>query len=131
MTNNVVGFDTLGRHDTAVAGGKGANLGELTGAGLPVPPGFVISADAYLASMERGGTRDDLRSTLDAALLAVDSPEGHRLVDTDHHRTRRTGHRGSPPPGRNTFDGRRRGVRATPSSVPDARVRWSPRAGVS
>ena len=46
MTNNVVGFDTLGRHGTAVAGGKGANLGELTGAGLPVPPGFVISADA-------------------------------------------------------------------------------------
>ncbi|MEO6081955.1 MAG: PEP/pyruvate-binding domain-containing protein [Umezawaea sp.] len=74
MTNNVVGFDTLDKNDTAVAGGKGANLGELTGAGLPVPPGFVITADAYLASMERGGSREDLRATLDTALLSVDSP---------------------------------------------------------
>ncbi|MCS7484755.1 phosphoenolpyruvate synthase [Umezawaea endophytica] len=74
MTTHVVGFDTLGKHDTAIAGGKGANLGELTGAGLPVPPGFVITADAYLASMERGGTRDELRSALDTALLSVDSP---------------------------------------------------------
>ncbi|HWO65034.1 MAG TPA: phosphoenolpyruvate synthase [Umezawaea sp.] len=74
MTTHVVGFDTLGKHDTAIAGGKGANLGELTGAGLPVPPGFVITADAYLSSMERGGTRDELRSTLDTALLSVDSP---------------------------------------------------------
>jgi len=74
MTTPVVGFDTLGKHDTAIAGGKGANLGELTGAGLPVPPGFVITADAYLTSMERGGTRDELRSALDTALLSVDDP---------------------------------------------------------
>ena len=33
---------------TWAVGGKGANLGELTQAGLPVPPGFVITADAYL-----------------------------------------------------------------------------------
>src|SRR4051812_19459572 len=34
------------------AGGKGANLGELIKAGLPVPPGFVITADAYRAHVE-------------------------------------------------------------------------------
>ena len=38
---------TLGRDDLAVAGGKGANLGELTRAGLPVPPGFVVTTEAY------------------------------------------------------------------------------------
>ena len=37
----------LGRPDLATAGGKGANLGELVRAGLPVPPGFVISTAAY------------------------------------------------------------------------------------
>ena len=42
----VVWFETLGRGDVAVAGGKGANLGELTRAGLPVPRGFVVSAPA-------------------------------------------------------------------------------------
>ena len=40
-------FDQLGRDDIDQAGGKGANLGELTRAGLPVPPGFVIVTGAY------------------------------------------------------------------------------------
>lgn len=40
-------FEELGRHDVQSAGGKGANLGELTRAGLPVPPGFVLSTEAY------------------------------------------------------------------------------------
>jgi pyruvate,water dikinase len=34
------------KDDVSTAGGKGANLGELTGKGFPVPPGFVVSAKA-------------------------------------------------------------------------------------
>ncbi|MGH4025192.1 MAG: phosphoenolpyruvate synthase [Pseudonocardiaceae bacterium] len=74
MARYVVGFDSLRKGDTALAGGKGANLGELTHAGLPVPPGFVVTADAYLTSMEQGGVREDLRVALDAALAAADRP---------------------------------------------------------
>ncbi len=37
----------LGRDDLELAGGKGANLGELVRAGLPVPPGFVVTTEAY------------------------------------------------------------------------------------
>ena len=48
----VVRFADLGRGDVAVAGGKGANLGELTRAGLPVPPGFVLATAAYRAFVE-------------------------------------------------------------------------------
>ena len=40
----------LTRADIPYAGGKGANLGELTSAGLPVPPGFVVGAPAYSIS---------------------------------------------------------------------------------
>ncbi len=40
-------FEELGKTDVVKAGGKGANLGELVKAGLPVPPGFVITAQAY------------------------------------------------------------------------------------
>jgi pyruvate,water dikinase len=40
-------FDELGRGAVDVAGGKGANLGELTTAGVPVPPGFVLTTAAY------------------------------------------------------------------------------------
>jgi pyruvate,water dikinase len=48
----VVRFAELGRGDIAVAGGKGANLGELTQAGLPVPPGFVLTTAAYRAFVQ-------------------------------------------------------------------------------
>ena len=41
-------FKDLGKADVNKAGGKGANLGELVKAGLPVPPGFVVTAQAYL-----------------------------------------------------------------------------------
>jgi hypothetical protein len=37
----------LGKGDGALAGGKGANLGELLRASLPVPPGFVVTTAAY------------------------------------------------------------------------------------
>ena len=40
-------FSEIGLTDVALVGGKGANLGELTAAGLPVPPGFVVTAAAY------------------------------------------------------------------------------------
>ena len=40
-------LDELGRDDIALAGGKGANLGELTRSGLPVPPGVVLTTTAY------------------------------------------------------------------------------------
>lgn len=52
--------------DADQAGGKGANLGEMTSVGLPVPPGFVITADAYRFAVESGGVGDSL-----AAAVAV------------------------------------------------------------
>jgi pyruvate,water dikinase len=51
---------TLGRNDTPVAGGKGANLGEMLSAGLPVPPGFVITGQAYLRALDAAGCRQRL-----------------------------------------------------------------------
>lgn len=41
-------------------GGKGANLGEMASAGFPVPPGFVVCADGYLAAMDAAGVRREL-----------------------------------------------------------------------
>src|SRR5271169_5889523 len=35
------------KEDVSIAGGKGASLGEMMKAGIPVPPGFVILATAY------------------------------------------------------------------------------------
>ena len=40
-------FEELKKEDVDIAGGKGANLGELTQSGIPVPPGFVITSATY------------------------------------------------------------------------------------
>ncbi len=42
----IVWLAELHRTDTGIAGGKGANLGELVSGGVPVPPGFVVTAQA-------------------------------------------------------------------------------------
>jgi pyruvate,water dikinase len=50
--------------DAAEFGGKSANLGELLSAGIPVPPGFAISARAFRSFVEETG----LEGTIAAAL---------------------------------------------------------------
>ena len=45
--SKVVSLEQLNRDSVSVAGGKGANLGELIQQGFPVPPGFVVTARAY------------------------------------------------------------------------------------
>ncbi|MFF0814896.1 phosphoenolpyruvate synthase [Rhodococcus sp. NPDC003318] len=55
-------IDRLRLTDTPGVGGKAANLGELTCSGFPVPAGFVVTKDAYLAAMDGAGVRDTLRA---------------------------------------------------------------------
>ncbi|MDO8650088.1 MAG: phosphoenolpyruvate synthase [Candidatus Berkelbacteria bacterium] len=43
----LVWFVEVGKEDIPLVGGKGANLGEMTKASLPVPPGFIVTAEAY------------------------------------------------------------------------------------
>jgi pyruvate,water dikinase len=59
----VLPLASVGSADLAEVGGKGANLGELMRAGLPVPPGFVVTTDAYAAVAHTVG--------LDAKLAAA------------------------------------------------------------
>ncbi len=60
-------FDSLGVGDVEVAGGKGANLGELTAAGLPVPGGFVVTGQAYLEALDAAGSRQRLLDVVSSA----------------------------------------------------------------
>lgn len=64
MTRYIRFLNEIGAQDLALVGGKGANLGEMTRAGLPVPPGFCLTADAY---------RDFIAAAGLAALLALAS----------------------------------------------------------
>ncbi len=68
-------FEELGRDDVPSVGGKGAGLGELTGVGLPVPPGFVVTASTYLRVLDELGLRDAIRALVDAALTPQADPD--------------------------------------------------------
>ncbi len=59
-------FEELRKEDVAVAGGKGANLGELTHAGIPVPPGFVVTSKTYDQFIKETGIFDEIMDILDA-----------------------------------------------------------------
>ena len=66
----------LGMANAEEAGGKGANMGEMVSAGLPVPPGFVVLRDSYLESMNAAGVADELNAAHREAML--------HAVDPDH-----------------------------------------------
>ncbi len=59
-------FEELRKEDVAIAGGKGANLGELTRAGIPVPPGFVVTSKTYDQFIKETGIFDEIMDILDA-----------------------------------------------------------------
>ena len=60
--NYVRDISTLRIADAEEAGGKGANMGEMVAAKLPVPPGFVLLRDCYRDSMRSGGVDAELNA---------------------------------------------------------------------
>lgn len=82
----IVWFEEIGKEDIALVGGKGANLGELTRAGIPVPPGFVVTADTYFRFLEASGLKPRIVELLehldhrDSAALAATSETIKNLI---------------------------------------------------
>jgi pyruvate,water dikinase len=68
-------FKAIGKGDAALAGGKGASLGEMTTAGIPVPPGFVLLSSAFNRFLEE----TDLNVEIDTALHTVDHRDIHSV----------------------------------------------------
>ena len=60
----VLDFIDIKKEDVSLAGGKGANLGELTSAKINVPKGFVIAADSYKAFLKENGIEEIIRNKL-------------------------------------------------------------------
>jgi pyruvate,water dikinase len=60
----ILGLADIDKSNLAAAGGKGASLGELAGFGIPVPPGFVLTADAYYRFLDSTNLRDQITELL-------------------------------------------------------------------
>ncbi|MXY85326.1 MAG: phosphoenolpyruvate synthase, partial [Chloroflexi bacterium] len=72
-SQHIVWFAEVGRDDVPLVGGKGANLGELTQADIPVPPGFVVTTRAYREFINHSGLDHVLRRILQG--LNVDNDD--------------------------------------------------------
>lgn len=71
---NCVNLDRVNRTHLPIAGGKGANLGELRQAGFPVPPGFCITTSVYDAVVGQSARMDSFYEKL-SLLKAEDNEE--------------------------------------------------------
>jgi pyruvate,water dikinase len=68
----VTPISAMRRDDLELAGGKGANLGELMQGGFPVPDGFIVSTEAYATVVEEAG----LASVIADGIAASDGDDG-------------------------------------------------------
>ena len=63
-TKTILWLKELGRNDINIAGGKGAQLGELYNAGFPVPNGFVITSVSYKYFVEHNNIKELINNQL-------------------------------------------------------------------
>ena len=67
---------------TELLGGKGANLAEMAGLGLPVPPGFTITTEVCTFYYQNGRRLPDgLKAEVEEALERIGAEAGARFVD--------------------------------------------------
>ncbi len=64
MEKLLVWFHEVGKNDVALVGGKGANLGEMTRAGIPVPPGFIVTSESWYQFIDETGLRKEIKTHL-------------------------------------------------------------------
>jgi pyruvate,water dikinase len=76
----VIWFEDLRKTDIPSVGGKNANLGEITYAGLPVPPGFAVTAYSYKKFIEDTGIAAKIYDIINETMTTPDDPEQGELA---------------------------------------------------
>lgn len=79
-TNLIAWFAEVDKHDVAIVGGKGANLGEMIQAGFPVPDGFVVTSYAYFQFIRENNLTLKIRHLLSS--VNYDRPESLSQVSS-------------------------------------------------
>ena len=70
-------FSEIDKGMVTLAGGKGANLGEMVQAGFPVPPGFIVSSKTYFEFLDKL----NLRQKVTDLLKGLDVNESAKLQE--------------------------------------------------
>ncbi|MCD6114036.1 MAG: phosphoenolpyruvate synthase [Thermoprotei archaeon] len=71
----ILWFEQLRKEDVPIVGGKNANLGEMLSAGIPVPPGFAVTAYAYKKFLEETGLSEKIAQTLKETIVKGEPQE--------------------------------------------------------
>ena len=74
----IVWFNEVTKDDVPTVGGKGANLGEMSRANIPVPPGFIVTANAYVNFLNR----TKIATKIGQLLKPLDSNDSKKLQQT-------------------------------------------------
>lgn len=80
LTNLVIWFESLRKTDIPSVGGKNANLGEMTSAGIPVPPGFAITAYSYKKFIEETGIAQKIYEIIKETVTNPDDPKQYGIA---------------------------------------------------
>jgi pyruvate, orthophosphate dikinase len=80
-TKHVYDFSEGNATMKSLLGGKGANLAEMTGLGIPVPPGFIVTTAACIHYSTTGTYPDGLEGEIKAHLRALERLTGKNLGD--------------------------------------------------
>lgn len=86
-TGYVKWFSELSNKDVSIAGGKGASLAEMYNHGFPIPPGFMVTAQAYQFFIHNAGIEGEIKAQLhrlnreDTAALDAASKTIRELID--------------------------------------------------
>jgi pyruvate,water dikinase len=75
-----VWFENLRKTDIPIAGGKNASLGEMTSAGVPVPPGFAVTAYAYKKFIDETGIAKRLYEIIRETVTNPNDPAQYELA---------------------------------------------------
>lgn len=68
-SRNVVWLSEISKQDIAIAGGKGANLAEMYNAKFPVPPAFIVTAQAFITFLKESKLKDKILAIVNAVEL--------------------------------------------------------------
>ena len=81
VKKQIVWFEEVHKDDVGLVGGKGANLGEMTNARLPIPYGFVVTSNAYFEFIKEAQLADKIKSFL----TSLNYDNGHELNQASAH----------------------------------------------
>ncbi len=79
MEHYVQNFSQGSQREKELLGGKGANLAEMTGLGLPVPPGFTITTKACLDYLRQEGFLEKLLPELEKHMEQLEKDMGKKF----------------------------------------------------